>query len=1785
MRGVCIAVTFFVIASASQAATPPAGAPIVSEPFSGTATAPYLWQGLGDACLTAGTTATPGTSLPACNASAPPDAAGSGAALLTTSQPGQSGAIFYTTPLATAQGIQVIFTGYQFGGTSPGANGIALFFCNASQAFPTALTGSLSSLGYALPSAYLGVGFDTDGNFSSSTSGAGKSGASKAVAQTIALRGAAATGYQYLGIYKNSSGVAVALPFPLDAPASATRPANAPTYRVTLTPAGLLVADADSHNGKGFVTYYSASIKVNAQPSLPAQVYVGFSATTSSSNQELHEIGNVSITTLAPATTAFLPTSISGLAAWYDASDPTTIAQTSGAVSSWLDKSGNGNTVTQTATAAMPTTGDVIDGLSVLGFAGAQYLTSNNAAFSSALFNHSTVFAVTNQFNATQSSSVLSAGYLGTTSPLYDLRLSDGGVSHFDFNNSKGGRLTATGVPTGPALWTATGSVSVQQTLHKDGVTIATSPAPTATVSGAFPLLVGANLSSASPSPAYGYVGDIGEVIVYNSYLTNAQADEVEGYLACKWGLQSRLPPEHPYRNVCPGAAPNAPLPSPTPAANALVDPPELVSSNGLLSVTLVAQPDANGNPELTFNGSNLAPTLRVLPGDILTVNLINNLPTPPSGAGYLNDTNLHFHGLHVSPNAPSDDSIDMLALPGQSLQYEIAIPANHPPGLYWYHSHAHGEAERQNLNGMSGALIVDGIGQYLPSLQHLPERILIARDAELPGQALPNADRAQVRAMLWAMQHAGRHLGTSGTRMTMGNAITVRGRTNAATRNPYVLIDPHYRRLDVRRFDASDGHCVGTETPVKALTLNGATQPSIAIRPGEKQFWRMVNAGSDTFLDIQVDHTQLQIVSIDGVPITSGVNTPQSFMVSNYVLPPASRVEFIVTGPPSGSAAYLRTDCFDAGAAGPAMPATILASINPNGSPTDHLRSHDRYAPKMQPFVFARRRVVKNSVYTQAIARSQTFVYSSQNTINGIAYDPSAPPQYYAQSGTVEQWTIVNDSAQVHTFHIHQIHFVVTAINGVTQTQEYVTDNVTVPAASSSGPGSVTLLMDFTDPSVIGTFLLHCHILSHEDAGMMAKIRVGTAPPLEVSTPSLSFANAASAQQSTTVSGGMQPYSITGCGGVASAAISGSTVSVSPTAPGSCLLSVSDSSGLVVNVPIYVPSPVSPISLAPNAVSFAGASAAAQTITVSGGTPPYSGTGCAGVASAAINSAETQLTITPAAIGSCSLSISDSASNASSLAISVNGSSTALAADNVTFHHDTARTGWYPNETTLTTSNVGSSSFGLVTTLTAPSGMPAFGKVYAQPLYASSELASDGNVHNLVIVATATDQIYAFDDVTGAVVWEHNFTNPSAGITQQYDTDTGCEDVNPDVGIVGTPVIDRALDRLYVVVPTKENGTYFMRLHALALGSGADAVTPVPIAASVALATGGTASVSPVSNFNRSALLEANGNIYVALGSHCDYKATATHGWLLSYSASNLQQTGNAVDFSNAEPSNSTLLGSIWMSGFGPAADAQGNVYAATGNGPYDGVNNFAMSDLRLPGDLDITKASSFTPWGEAADSQSDDDLGSGGVVLLPDLAGTYPHVLVQGGKCGAGSGNAGTQGCEKYLLNRDNMGGQTMGDSGALFQTNSYPGLWGGPATFQDASANTYVLMGGNPLTNYEVQTSPLALSALTSTNVGCFECRDQGSQPVISSNGTTPGTAVVWALKTPGNSGGPITLYAFDPFHLGNVLFSGQAGVWEPQPNAPYIAGALVSPLVANGRVYVPAQGGVAVFGLQQ
>jgi hypothetical protein len=378
------------------------------------------------------------------------------------------------------------------------------------------------------------------------------------------------------------------------------------------------------------------------------------------------------------------------------------------------------------------------------------------------------------------------------------------------------------------------------------------------------------------------------------------------------------------------------------------------------------------------------------------------------------------------------------------------------------------------------------------------------------------------------------------------------------------------------------------------------------------------------------------------------------------------------------------------------------------------------------------------------------------------------------------------------------------------------------------------------------------------------------------------------------------------------------------------------------------------------------------------------------------------------------------------------------------------------------------------------------------------------------------------------------------------------------------TDLIAVARDALYVVVATMENGVAFTRLHAIGVGSGNELATPTVITGSVALATGGTASISSVGNLNRAALLEANGNIYVALGSHCDFGTSHIHGWVIAYSAATLQETGNLVDLSNANSGDNYFLGSPWMSGFGPAADAQGNVYFATGNGPFDGRSNFSMSVMKVPGDLNLGGATFFAPVQAKPDSDSDQDLRSGGVLVLPDEPGGLAHLLVAGGKCSANN-----VGCFKHILNRDLLGGQQNNNAGAVWTGNTGGDLYGGPAYFVDANGGQHVVLGGAPLNTYNLSLGPPRLAVQSSTNMGCLECRNGGgSQPTISSNGTTGGSALAWALKTPGNGGGTISLYAFDPLNMGTTLFSAPAGSWIQAPGTGWIGGALISPVVANG-----------------
>ncbi len=514
-------------------------------------------------------------------------------------------------------------------------------------------------------------------------------------------------------------------------------------------------------------------------------------------------------------------------------------------------------------------------------------------------------------------------------------------------------------------------------------------------------------------------------------------------------------------------------------------------------------------------------------------------------------------------------------------------------------------------------------------------------------------------------------------------------------------------------------------------------------------------------------------------------------------------------------------------------------------------------------------------------------------------------------------------------------------------------------------------------------------------------------------------------------------------------------------------------------------------------------------------------------------------------------------------------GSPSVSSQDNVTYHHNNLRTGWYQNETTLTTSNVASSAFHFIKSLATA------GKSYSQPLYISAQRVANGSTHNVLLITDSTDVVYAYDADTFGLLWKRDFKNAAAGVRQQLSSDIGCDDTWPNVGIIGTPVIDRGRNRMYVVASTKEGSAYHMRLHALSLGSGADVTGPIEVTGTQGLVSGGSAAVNPEINYNRAGLLETNNTIYVPLSDHCDYDGGFIHGWLIGYNADTLAQVTSLDNMTSKDIGKFdyvTFLGGIWQGGFGIAADAQNNIYFATGNGPNDGAqSDFGMSVMKLPPNLNLSQRSFFTPHNWAQLDDKDSDLGSGGVMLLPDQPAGIKHLAIAGGKGG-----------QKYLLNRDDLGGLHPTDQ-VPWTANTANGIWGGPAYYVDGAGHQKILYGGTPTLNaYTLNTGASdSLSETSHTIVGALETRNSGVTPVVSSNGTQPGSAVVWAIKTADNNSGAtaITLYAFDGANLGRTLFATTAGRWTSNGDT---GGAMITPLVANGRVYLATDSIVTIYG---
>jgi hypothetical protein len=498
------------------------------------------------------------------------------------------------------------------------------------------------------------------------------------------------------------------------------------------------------------------------------------------------------------------------------------------------------------------------------------------------------------------------------------------------------------------------------------------------------------------------------------------------------------------------------------------------------------------------------------------------------------------------------------------------------------------------------------------------------------------------------------------------------------------------------------------------------------------------------------------------------------------------------------------------------------------------------------------------------------------------------------------------------------------------------------------------------------------------------------------------------------------------------------------------------------------------------------------------------------------------------------------------------------------TYHYDNYRTGWNQKETVLTPANVASSSFGLLQTV------PLDDQVDAQPLVVPAVLITAGKfqgTHDVVYVATEGNTVYAIDIHSRTVLLSVNFGTP-------VNYPLGCTNNGPNVGITSTPVIDLSAKTLYVMVYTQDANGPAYRLHALDLGSLTDKVKPQVVTASHTLTDGTTFTFDATYQRQRPALLLANNSIYAGFGSFCDFSSDVSRGWLLGWTAGSLKPfpSNQLIDQQVTSRGSPFYLSSIWMAGYGLAADDKGNILFVTGNSDpttYDGVTNIQESVVKISPTL-TTVLDLFTPRNQPTLDQGDTDFGSGGALVLPDQPGSIPHLAVAAGKNGM-----------MFLMNEDNLGGyspyknQVLGSYGV-------GACWCGQSYFVDPSdgAARVVSSGGRQVKVWKVQTSPKpALLKLTvSPSVGGGQ--DPGFITTISSNGNT--NPIIWALARPTNFGKPlIRLFAFDPESGGTTmtqLLKVTAGTW---PNRG--GDANLVPVVADGLVFVASYQQLQVFGL--
>jgi hypothetical protein len=488
------------------------------------------------------------------------------------------------------------------------------------------------------------------------------------------------------------------------------------------------------------------------------------------------------------------------------------------------------------------------------------------------------------------------------------------------------------------------------------------------------------------------------------------------------------------------------------------------------------------------------------------------------------------------------------------------------------------------------------------------------------------------------------------------------------------------------------------------------------------------------------------------------------------------------------------------------------------------------------------------------------------------------------------------------------------------------------------------------------------------------------------------------------------------------------------------------------------------------------------------------------------------------------------------------------------------ARTGAYLNETTLTPRNVNPQQFGKIFTLKVD------GDVYAQPLFLSGvEIPGKGR-HDLLFVATEHDSVYAFDAYgkPSTPLWQVSFLKDGATTLSQGDTQ--CFFIRPEVGITSTPVIDARSGTLYVLSRTKKAHTlaaneYHQQLHALAVTTGVEKFGgPVEIQASVpGIGEGSsndTVAFEPLRENPRAALLLSNSMVYLSWASSCD--VGPYHGWVMAYDAQSLKQRGVFNASPNADDSG------IWASDTGIAADKDGNVFAATGNGQFDaakGGSDYGDTLLKLTA-RDLRVGDFFTPFNAEELNAHDNDLGSGGPMLLPDQPGPHPHLAVVGGKAPM-----------IYVLDRDHLGHyQPQSNSHAVQTITTKGGIFGSMAYW---NRNVYVLSDSDALRDFEVKDGKLAFKATSS-----FRFEDHAATPSVSANGDKDG--IVWVLSSKGwnSPDRNAVLHAADASNVAHELYNSEQNAARDRAGT---ALRFNIPTIVNGLVYVAAKREVDVYGL--